>query len=305
MRRLIGWFIAAALVWPSGPAIAKKDDLPTAPPFLAEPDRSVVGGRLVLANLYQHEIETSIFVDPVARTSTGNLWGDLWLRDMDKERTDVLAQRLRAKAEADISPVRNALRDFDVDGLMLTTTKTALATPDWFQARDIAVTNGPFGPSRIDFLAQNTSAQIVFVRYRYDLSPNFSQIRVLADIVIERKPVTRGKPAALSEAIFRQRVMSIVQLRSSSYDTRDNARRWSAGGGALAKSALTSAFEQFERLIPYALSLSQTQITTLADKKSPKAFAAGYYGTLISRNAANPDDILIWYKGLVHVQPIG
>lgn len=88
------------------------------------------------------------------------------------------ASRLKTTTESKAAPVRKALSDFDTDALLLATTKAALGKIDWFQARDYAVTTDPFGRGRIEFLAQNSTPQIAFVKYLYDLSPDFTQIRV-------------------------------------------------------------------------------------------------------------------------------
>jgi hypothetical protein len=309
MKKLIGVCIAAALVSTGAPVAAKKNAEPKAPPVLAEADRPAPGGRLVLSNLYQREIETSVFVDPIARTPyiyDGGWYDWGWIRGIEDDNQDVIAARLIAAAERNALPVRAALSDFDTDALALATTKAALAKPDWFQARDVSGSSDVFAISKADFLAQNAAAQIAFVRYRYDLSPDFTQIRVLAMLSIERQTLDAdGKPAGKLVAIYRQNVMSIAQMRAPSYEARDNAKRWAADNGRLAKSALTTAFGQFERLIPFALGLSQTQMTAFNDKKSVKAFAGGYYGTLIARDPDQPDAVLIWKNGLVHVQPVG
>lgn len=94
-------------------------------------------------------------------------------------------------------------------------------------------------------------------------------------------------------------------MREPSYELRDNATKVERGWWQAGQSALTKAFGKFETLIPYVLGLNQAQMTTFADKKSPEAYGGGYYGTLISRKLTDPADVLIWYKGLVHVQPIG
>jgi hypothetical protein len=309
MKKLIGLCIVTALVSTGAPIAAKKNPDAKAPPVLAEADRTVPNGRLVLSNLYQREIETSVFVDPIARSGYGDTYwygGWSWIGAIENDNQNVIAARLITAAERNAVPVRAALSDFDTDTLALATTKAALAKPAWFQARDITGSSDIFAISKADFLAQNAAAQIAFVRYRYDLSPDFTQIRVLAMLSIERQPLDKnGKPAGNPVAIYRQNIMSIAQMRTSSYEARDNAKRWAADKGKLAKAALTSAFGQFERLIPLALGLSQTQINSFNDKNSAKAFAGGYYGALIARDADQPDAVLIWKNGLVHVQPVG
>ncbi|MGN6278524.1 MAG: hypothetical protein ACTHM8_07360, partial [Sphingomonas sp.] len=71
-----------------------------------------------------------------------------------------------------------------------------------------------------------------------------------------------------------------------------------------ARAALAAAFGRFEQLIPYALDLSSKDIEGFGKKDREKIFAAGFNGTLIARNASDPDDVLLWSDGLIQVQAV-
>jgi hypothetical protein len=302
MRKLIGLCIAAALLPTSALAAPGNEK---GPAFLAEQYREA-GGRAVLLTIEQSQIETSFDLGRVPESllpPESGFWG--WygapaVRSMDEDRRNMLSDSLHRKAEANAVPLRQALLGFDVDALALAATKAGLAKPGWFQMQDITASRDPLPQSRAAFFASSATPQSAFINYRYELSPDFTQIRVMAEIAIERPVPAKPGKAALSQVIYRQRLLSIVQLRSPSYEPRENVTRWSASGGALARQALTAAFGQFEEMLPYVLGLGQADLDGFAAKDREKSYAAGFYGPLIARKG--PEDVLIWSSGLVHVQ---
>ena len=295
MRIMVGISLAAMLVASVAPAAAKDT-----PAVIVERDRAVPGGRAVQIAVPQTRIDTSFEVGRVASDSYGGgLIGAIIISSMDDKR-EVMGRSLQEKAETTVAPLREALRTFDVDGLALATTRAALAETAWFQARDIVATKESSRQSRAAFYQTSTAPQVAFVTYRYGLSPDFTHIRVTADIALMRKPVARGATAQ-PEPFYEQTISSIVQLRSRSYEHHENVAQWSADDGKLAKASLIAAFGQIERLIPYALSLDAAEAGQFADKNRPKAFGAGFYGALIRKDEA-AEGTLLWSRGLVYVQ---
>ncbi|HEX4694174.1 hypothetical protein [Sphingomonas sp.] len=302
MKKLICLSVAAMLTTTLVSA-ASGDSEVKAPIVVAEQDRSIPGGRAVQVTLVQRDIDVTIELGRVAHSDgNGGLLGLLVTSSMDRQRRGTMGMDAHDAAERNVLPVRGALADMDVDSLALSTTKAALAKPDWFGATDFVASKES---STAAFQATAGTSQLAYITYRYELSPDFSQIRVYADLRIDRRvPQKVGKIVLASGPIYHQRILSVVQLRARTYEPRDNARIWSAANGRLAKAGMTLAFKQFESLIPYALSLSDADVKGFAVKTSEKAFAASYYGPLIVRNAADPDDILIWNNGLIHIQSI-
>jgi len=302
MRKLIGLCVAAVLTATLTSA-ASGDNEVKAPFVVAGQDRNIQGGRAVQVTLVQHDIDVTIELGRVAHgDGNGGLLGLVVTNSIDRQRRGAMSMNARDTAERTVLPVRAALADMNVDSLALSTTKAALAKPDWFGATDFVASKEP---SIAAFQATAGTAQLAYVTYRYELSPDFSQIRVYADLRIDRQTREKvGKIVLVPGPIYHQRILSVVQLRARSYEPRDNARMWSAANGKLAKAGIESAFKQFESLIPYALDLSDADVTGFAVKTREKAFAAGYYGPLIARNATDPDDVLIWNNGLIHIQSI-
>jgi hypothetical protein len=302
VRNLIGLCATLALALsPAGALAAPKDE--KAPAVLAEADRHVPGGRAVQLTLRQTQIETSIDIGRVATYNYAYDWS-FFFDDVDEDMVDMLHKSQRDKAEATAVPLRAALAGFDIDALAVAATGAGLARLDWFQPQPIMVNKDPVGENRAAFLASSDASQFALIWYRYELSPDFSQIRVIGEITLMRKRRagdTRSEPLT---PIYRQRLLSAVQLRKRSYEPRENVASWSGENGMLGMAALAAAFGRFEQLLPYALGLGQKDIDSLSDKRHEKAFAGGFYGSLIARSPSDPDDVLIWTKGLVQVQSV-
>lgn len=295
MRTLLAvTFSLAAGLFAAHAASAEKAG--SVPVVVAPSDRVVAGGRAILVTLEQTSIATSIDLGRIApNNGGGGIIGNEIVRSMD-DRAAIMTEAELEKAEVTVRPLRAALGGFDVDAIAYATAKTALATPDWIDARDIVASKARAGGGRAEFLATTSTAQIVFITYRYDLSPDFTQIRVDADVRIDR----RGAIGPL----YRQHLLSIVQLGTRSYEPRENVTRWSADHGALARKALSAAFARLETLIPFALERQAADIAVWTGKKQEQAFAAGYYGAVVARNSVVPGDMLLWNKQLIAVQTL-
>jgi hypothetical protein len=151
-------------------------------------------------------------------------------------------------------------------------------------------------------LTSTGSPQFAVIGYRYETSPDFTQIRVIAEIQMGRTAAANGGAAAL-DPFYRQQVTSIVLLREPSFEPAENVAKWSADDGKLAKAALSAAFSRLEQLIPLALDFRDSDIKAFTAKNHEKAFAAGYYGPLVARSADRPGETLIWVNGLLNVRP--
>jgi len=289
---LLAFCLAAAVA----PTAVRAADVPN---VLAQRDRTIAGGRVVQVIVPQWQITTTIDIGRVAGDADsggGGLLGAIVLSSMDDKRK-ALSRASFDRAEATIAPLRKALQGFDLDALALATSKAALAKPAWFQPSSVELSK-----SRSLDVPTAESAQAAMITYRYETSPDFTQIRVIAEIELRlagAKP--GGKP--VRDPSYRQQVSSIVLLREPSFEPAENVAKWSAGDGKLAKAALTSAFGRLEQLIPFALDLSESDLKAFTSKGREKAFAAGYYGPLIERRADRPGETLIWKDGLVNVQP--
>lgn len=294
MRLLIGLFLFGVLATDAH-AAQKAGSLPTA---IVESDRRANGGRAVLVEIPQTRIETSVDIGRTAIPPSGGILDTIIISSMNDTRK-VLTRSQQDRMEIVVGPLRAALKDFDFDSSALAATKTALANVPWFEPQTVVLGKVTAPADRQAFIDSASTSQFAFITYRYDLSPDFTQIRLIADVSLAKRTGVKGKTTVTP--FYRQRISSIAELRKRSYEPAENAAMWSAHDGELAKASLIAGFARLEYLIPYALGLSADNVKRLTAKDHESGFAAGLYGPLVERRQ---ERVLIWSNGLVEVQPV-
>jgi hypothetical protein len=162
-----------------------------------------------------------------------------------------------------------------------------LAATDWFKASAVAIIPSPDAPTQEALFAANPSEQVGIISYRYQMSPDFTQLRVIADISVAR---SKGL-----SPIYRQQIVSLVELKNRSYDHGQNVSRWSSNDAAVAKQAIAAAFARLEVVIPTVLDLNPARFKAVTDKtKVAPAYAAGFYGPQLLRDEIG---VVFWSKG--------
>ncbi|WEK48105.1 MAG: hypothetical protein P0Y56_07365 [Candidatus Andeanibacterium colombiense] len=265
------------------------------PRALDAKNRPAEDGRSVLVELAQTEIATDVDIGRVAFPGGGGgLLGALIISAQDDSRKR-LTESAQARADAAVAPLRQALADFDVAALALRTTHGALDASAWFTPRDIALERSPSDSSREGFIQSVSTRQFAVISYTYGLSPDFTQIRVVADVILASKPA-KGRPGAF-QVLLRQRVSSVAELRQRSYEAADNVAVWRAEDGKIAEASLTAAFAKLERLVPFALGLQPADLDRLDAASQPKVFASGFYGPKVELAPALPGENVLWVDG--------
>ena len=255
------------------------------PPAMAEKERRAVTSRPVAISLYQG-LEPSVDVGRVVADSGGGLIGTIIIASMDDKRK-ILTANATERAKAAIAPLTAALTGTDFSNLAEKTTRTALAASGWFKPSIVAIVPSPGVASKDALFAAHPSGQVGIVTYRYQMSPDFTQLRVIANINLARSP-------GLSP-IYAQQIVSLVELQHRSYDHGENVARWSSNDGAVAKTAIASAFARLEAVMPAVMELNPTNFAAATDKaKVGSAFAAGFYGPQFMRDEKG---VVIWSKG--------
>ncbi len=301
MRRLLVFALAAALV-PQGLIAGQKP--PKAPPYLAASLQPVVDGRAVMVELAQPTIGTEIDIGRVAPDMiTGGGLEILFWDHQDTKPLELAAIEER-KAEGLVLPLRKALDGLDLGPVALATTTAALGKVGWFGAREPRLARVSTEGERAAFAAISETGQFAVVSYSYTTSPDFTQIRVYAEITIWQKaaPAKGGKPTG-PVLLSRHRVLSLCELRKRSFEQADNVKAWSADGGKLARAALSAAFARLEVLIPRALAMTPLEHAALIDKKRPKVFAAGFYGPRVEGADEGTTAVTIWSNALISAMP--
>lgn len=275
-----------AIAWPTVAQAAP-------PPVLAPADRKAVTNRPVAVSVPQPRLGTSVDIGRVAVDGNGGgLIGLLVISAMDDKR-DVMTAHAIGDALTIVGPLADALRPIDTADLALQATRKAMARTAGFDASAIAIVPGPDAPTAAALAARHHSAQAGLVTYRYQMSPDFTQLQVIAEISV----------VGFSGPLYAQRVVSLVELRQRSYAHQENIDRWLRDDARVAKQALAAAFARFEQVIPTVVGLDPAGYSAKTDsRRAAPAFAAGFYGPTLMRDDLG---VVIWSKriGFIAVQP--
>jgi hypothetical protein len=255
------------------------------PPAMPDKDRSAVSARPVAVSLNQN-LEASVDVGRVPADPASGLIDAIIVASMDNKRK-ILTANATDRAKSAITPLTAALTGVDLSDLAEQTTRKALAATSWFKPSAVAIVPGPIAKNREALFSANPSAQTGIVSYRYQMSPDFTQLRVIASLNVTK--------AGAVPPIYAQQVVSLIELRQRSYDHAENVARWSSNDGALAKAALAAAFARLETVLPTVLELSPAKFAAVTNKaKTGSAFAAGFYGPQLMQDEKG---VVIWSKG--------
>jgi hypothetical protein len=285
---LLAFSLLGSMSWVT--AASAEDRAPVA---FDERDKALADGRSVVVAVPQSEIATEVDVGRVISDAAygGGLLGGLINTSRDHKRED-LVKIDTAKAEADIAPLRQSLADIDFAAKVTEATRSGFAQVDWFHA---VIAGADAAPQE--------TGQSATVTWRYRMSPDFTQIRILTDLVVTRAEAAHAAKTAPPKpptTLFAQRILVIAQLQKRSYDHAQNVAQWNADHGRLARASIETALAHVERLMPYVLNMTPAAITAL--QKSPgKVFAAGFYGPPVPAFAPAPDETTLWKQGVIDV----
>lgn len=262
---------------------------------LQESARVVEGGRTVHVLVPQPELGAAINPSNVTGAMGGGLIGAM---------IDSSIQSNRAgRAEGGITPIRATLFDFDVDALAIETTDAATAGLPWFGGQSATFGRDASPYAKNAALDAATTSQVAFFEYGYDVSPDFSAVRVSVLITLAnkvdanaRRPEQRLQPRYLA---YSQGLTSAVQLPNAT-TPEENSVRWAANDGALMRQALTAAFGDLSTLIPRALQFTDADLQ--AASAAPRSTDRAYPGSRIVEQSEN--GMLLFNGGLVHVQTL-
>ena len=121
--------------------------------------------------------------------------------------------------------------------------------------------------------------------WRYQMSPDFTQVQVVADVSLFRP----GE----SEAFYTQQLISSVRLRRPSFVEEENVATWAANDGALAKRAIDRAFARAGDMLPHILAQDEAGFEQATDLDRESVTAAGYHGPVLFHDDAGP---LFWAR---------
>lgn len=292
--RIVQAWMAMAMAMAMSLCLATSSAAAERKSVLPEAARTSPGGRAVEVTVAQAELGMNINPSIMTLAMGGGVLGVLIDAKVDSDRTK--------RTQANITPLRSALIDFDADQLAIDATQSAVSAAPWFASgAPLFARDASYG-AKSDVLDASSSDQVAFLDYVYDLSPDLSSIRVGVTISIASKAAAAGKKPEVRlyprNLLYSQTVTSAVQLAKPG-DAPDNASQWAAQNGALAKRALEIAFKQAAVLVPRALTLTEDDLTRMG--QGEKKTTGGYTGRV---QEDGPTGTLLYNGSLIHVQTL-
>ncbi|HWE98336.1 MAG TPA: hypothetical protein VG248_00900 [Caulobacteraceae bacterium] len=278
----------------AGPAAAKRFR------NLDEAGRTIDGGRAVEVIVAQGEIKSNIIV---SQTPGQGLVGALIAAAIDAKINSDRAH----KAESAIQPLRAALNGYDVDAAAMSATQAGVDKTSWFKSQAMSVSRDESVPGRTVFLDASGKTQVAFFSYGYEMTPDFSAVRVTLEVEIVDRAAGQ---AAGSDHRFShdslpmfQHLVCVEVLPGATTLADDNVNRWAADNGKLARLALNAAFGDMKELIPRALELTDPEVKLMRGKDKKRETLGDYTGRIQDEG---PTGQLMYsdLDGLVSVRPL-
>ena len=153
------------------------------PQTIAQSEKAQAWDYALVVLIPQTMIETSFDTGRVAAAPAGGLLDALIVSSMDNKK-EVMANNLKEKAERTITPLRMALAGFDIDAEAVGWTENAITKVPWINHKSTTLSKTS--------LPAPTSPRVAQIRYSYDMSPDFSALRVFAEIDFVRENATKS-----------------------------------------------------------------------------------------------------------------
>jgi hypothetical protein len=213
-----------------------------------------------------------------------------------------------ARSAAAIAPIREGMAGLDADALAMAASNKALAAMPWIKGQLPA--GEPIRDSSLGGLERVLDSaetpQVVIFECIYDLSPDFSALRVTLHVRVANRAPPPGKKSAMRieprYMAYDQMVASIFLLDKPAKDVEANARRWAADDAALARRAVRTGFTDLSLLAGQAFSLSDADVKSMGDTNRKTITVGGIRGRL---QEEGPDGRLLYNGGLVRVRTVG
>jgi len=249
----------------------------------------------VKVDVEQDAIGTSIDIGRVMPNSSGGGLIGALIIDSRYDNRKPIASDLKANAEIAADIVRISLKDFNADAVAEAAARKAILATPWIKLHTLSVVKRSPAEARAVGTDSKSLSQALLV-LRYEFSPDFTQIRVVANLLMDQ--AERDGP----HLVAYMPMVSTVQLRDRAFDVKENAAIWARDNGALAHRALSQAFAGIERLMPRALSMTKADVNAWSSKGAQKSFAAGFNGAIVDRTSDN--GVILWQNALVAVETI-
>lgn len=253
--------------------------------YLPDSARVVAAPRPTGIILAQEQIGAGIELGRVLgnNASGGGMLGALIIASMDRT-VDRLRANANARGDVLVAPIRTVLPDGDAERYARDATLAAVSQNPWLNAAPaqvLASTADNAQQVAADFNRANAAAQPILVEWRYQISPDASQVQVFAALNV----AGNGRNAVH----YRQQVVSIVKLENPSFVPEENVARWVANSGAPVRRALEMAFSRAGESLARVVNLDREAYLRATDRRRPdQVVAVGYRGPILFQDAHGP-----------------
>jgi hypothetical protein len=226
--------------------------------LLDDNQRSVVGGREGVVVVSQGEIRGNI--KPINSSAAG---GGLVLALVD-----VTVNQIKANiAERQVTPLRNALADYDFDHHALAAMQATLPKIPWLDVQKVSFSKDA-SPDKLTQVIDGSDAPPTMVAsYDYAMSPNFEWMAVTLTVGIYAKGAQAGSFSggrlAPANALYFQRFEYISYLPQNLKDDDKNAASWAVDDGIQARKALDASLIGIHDLFVRSMSLGPAAAAAL------------------------------------------
>ncbi len=221
---------------------------------ISSDSRSQLGTVTGFVGLRQQEIGTDINRSNVSAATGGGLLGAIIDMSIDNSRAK--------KAESAVTPVRDALINYQPGNVLAADLQNALATvpgvsPSHIDVRQIIDAN-----TTSDWIKGAGESSVLMVNLTYELSPNFDSIIVSAAVSLHpgggRLAAIAKSKSGLPPLVYYNVLSSTRSLPGLAgvQSSAETAKLWAVDGGRPARTTLDTSLQELAAMIAYDLAAS-------------------------------------------------
>lgn len=267
--------------------------------YIADDMRAAKAAVPLRVEVGQAEIKSDINSSNLGLATGGGLLGAIIQSAVDSARAK--------KAEVLITPIRDGLTGFDVDGLAIDTAKAEAAEIAWIDASNVSFSKDASAASRmivLDGLPQN---KLAYTSFTYDAAPDFSAIRLVQTFEVAHKETVDGQGLVIKpikrfdhrNLTYTQTVTVVVRLPNATTDKAANAAIWAEAHSRRAQQAIGMAFAECKRQMVRLVNSSRDDVASYGSKTYPRVAVPPYSGRQI--NGPSDKNTLLWLPGFVSI----
>jgi len=182
-----------------------------------------------------------------------------------------------SKAEKAVKPLRDALVDYDFDGMFKDEIKASLSPVAWLAVGDVRVVRDVADASLDNDLTSSKAGAVLFTSADYHTSNDADVLYVTMhaalfannDALRALHPTNKTPKTAFANTLYRDLITYETKLPNATDDRDANIAAWSADHGAAMRAALKQGAAKLGALVAYDLGNPGT-VTPVAAKQQIK-----------------------------------